>query len=53
LQHFVGIFKKVAVLVALRAEHLGRQLRGNLDSGDGGIFGDVTNLVYLDAGFPG
>jgi len=30
LQHSVGIFKKVAVFVALRAENLGRQLRGNL-----------------------
>jgi hypothetical protein len=53
LQHLIGIFKKVAVFIALRAEHLGRQLRGNLDSGYGRIFGDITNLVYLDAGFPG
>jgi hypothetical protein len=37
----------------VRAEHLGRKLRGYLDSGHGGIFGDVTNLVYLYAGFPG
>jgi hypothetical protein len=53
LQHLVGIFKKVAVLFALGAKHLGCQLRGNLDSGHGRIFRDVANLVYLDAGLPG
>jgi hypothetical protein len=34
----------------LRAEHFGRELRGNLDSGYGRIFRDVTNLIYLNAG---
>jgi hypothetical protein len=53
LQHFVGIFKEVAELVAVRAQSFRRELRGNLDSSDGRIFRDIANLVHLDAGFAG
>jgi hypothetical protein len=53
LQHLVGIFKKVAELVAVRAQCFRGELRGNLDSSDGRIFRDVANLVYLDAVFAG
>jgi hypothetical protein len=49
LEQLVGILKKVPELVALRAERLSRELRGNLDSGHGRIFRHVANFVDLNA----
>jgi hypothetical protein len=37
----------------LRAESLGGELRGHLDPGHRRIFGDVADLVDLNAGFTG
>jgi hypothetical protein len=53
LQHLIGIFKEVAVLVSVRAKRFRRELRGHLDPSHGRIFRDVANLVDLDAGFAG
>ncbi len=53
LQHFVGVFKKVAELVAVCAKRFRGELRSNFDSRDGRIFRHITNLVHLDAGFTG
>jgi hypothetical protein len=53
LQHLIGIFEEVAVLVSLRAKRFRGELRGHLDTSHGRIFRDVANLVYLDAGFAG
>jgi hypothetical protein len=53
LQHLIGIFKEVAVLLSLRAERFRCELRGHLDSSHGRVFRDVANLVHLDAGFAG
>jgi hypothetical protein len=53
LQHLIGIFKEVAVLVSLRAKRFCGELRGHLDPSHRRIFGDVANLVHLDAGFAG
>jgi glutathionyl-hydroquinone reductase len=53
LQHLIGIFEEVAELVSLGAKRFGRKLRRHLDSSNGRIFRDITNFVYLDAGFAG
>jgi len=53
LQHLVGIFKKVAELVTVRAQRFCGQLRGHLDSGHGRILRDVADLVNFDAGLTG
>jgi hypothetical protein len=53
LQQFVGIFKEIAKLVALCAQHFRGQLRGNFDSCDGGVFRHVADLIHLDAGVAG
>jgi len=50
LQHLVRIFEEVSEFVALRPEHLCRQLRGNLDACHGRIFRHVADLIDLDAG---
>jgi hypothetical protein len=50
LQHLVGIFEEIFEFVALRPEHFLRQLRGDFDARDGGIFGHIANFIHLDAG---
>jgi hypothetical protein len=50
LQHFVGIFKEFAELLALRAERLCGQLRRHLDSRDRGIFRHVADFIHFDTG---
>jgi hypothetical protein len=35
----------------VRTKRFRRELRGNLDSGQGRIFSDITNFVHLNAGF--
>jgi hypothetical protein len=47
------IFKNVAVFVSSPAQHLCRQLRGNLDPRHGPVFRDIANLVDPDAGLSG
>lgn len=53
LEKFVGVFKKIPKLVALRAEGFCRELRGDLDPRDGRIFGDVTDFIDFDARLTG
>src|SRR5229473_1026053 len=53
LQHFIGIFKNIAELVALPTQHLGGELRGNLESGNRTVLGHETNFVYFDTRIPG
>jgi hypothetical protein len=50
LQHFVGIFKEFAELIALCAQRLCGQLRRHLDSGDRGIFRHVADFIHFDTG---
>jgi hypothetical protein len=40
-------------LVAGGAENLGSEIRGSLDTSNGRILGDITDFIYLDAGFTG
>jgi hypothetical protein len=47
------IFKNVAVFVSRAAQHLGSELRRDLDSGHRSIFRDVANFVDLDGAFTG
>jgi hypothetical protein len=53
LQEFVGVFKEILELVALCAESLRGQLRGHLNTGNGRVFRNVTNLIDLNACFTG
>jgi hypothetical protein len=53
LQHLIGIFEEVAVLVSMRTKRLRSELRGHLNPSHGRIFRDVANLVHLDAGIAG
>jgi hypothetical protein len=53
LQQFLWILKNIAELVALRAQHFGSQVRGNLDSRHRSVFGNEANLVDLDARIAG
>jgi hypothetical protein len=53
LQELVGVFEEILELIALRAQSLGRELRGHLDPGYRRIFGNIANLVDLNAGFTG
>jgi hypothetical protein len=51
LQELVGIFQEILELVALRSKHFGSELRGHLNSGDRRVFGNVADLIDLDAVF--
>jgi hypothetical protein len=51
LQQFVRIFEEIFEFVAVRTQHLLRQLRRYLDPRHGRIFRHVPNLIHLDAGF--
>jgi len=51
LQQLVRIFEEIFEFVAVRAQHLLRQLRRHLDPRHGRIFRHVPNLIHLDAGF--
>jgi hypothetical protein len=53
LQELVGVFEEILELVTLGAESFCGKLRGHFDSRHGGIFGDIANLVDLDARFTG
>jgi hypothetical protein len=53
LQELVRVFKEILELVALSAESLGGELRGDLNSRDGRIFRDIPNFVDLDTRFTG
>jgi hypothetical protein len=51
LQKFVGILEEILELVALRAQHLRRELRRHFYSSNRRILRNVADLVYFDAGF--
>jgi hypothetical protein len=53
LQKLVGIFEEILELIALGAESFRGELCSYFDPRNGRIFGNVTNLVDLDAGFTG
>jgi len=49
LEESIRIIKKILEFVAMRAECFRGELRGHFDSGHGGIFRDIPDLIDLDA----
>ena len=49
LQQLVGIFKEIPELVSACAQRLCGKVRSHFNAGDRRVFGDVANLVDLDA----
>jgi hypothetical protein len=51
LQQAARIIEQILKFFACGAKNFCSKVRGRFYSCDRGIFGDVTNLVHLDAGF--
>jgi hypothetical protein len=48
LQEFVGVLEEISQFVALRSQSFGGELRGDLNAGDGRVFGNISNLIHPD-----